>query len=250
MKNMFKKKLIQGELLVGTIITLPSPEIAEVLCLSGIDWLFVDLEHSALSIKDAQAILQAVEPAIPCLIRVPLNDEAWIKKALDTGASGIIVPQVQKVEDAKRIVEFCRYPPDGIRSVGIARAHDYGDNFQNYVESSNDDIVVIIQIEHINAVKNIEEIVRVPGVDCLFVGPYDLSASLNKTGLINCPEVQGAISKVQKVAEQNNIPIGIFGVTADAVTSHIQSGFSLIALGIDVMIMGKAIKETLSAVKK
>ena len=250
MKDMFKKKLIQGNPLVGTIITLPSPELAEILCLSGIDWLFVDLEHSPLSIRDAQTILQVAEPTIPCLIRVPSNDETWIKRALDIGASGIIVPQVQTAEDAERAVKFCKYPPEGTRSVGIARAHKYGDNFQDYVKSANAQTVIIIQIEHINAVKNIEEILSVPGFDCFFVGPYDLSASMNKTGLITDPEVQTAIMKVTTAAEKNNISLGIFGVSADEVTSYIQSGYSLIAVGIDIILMGKMLQETISAIKQ
>ena len=249
MTDSFKNKLARGDLLVGTIITLPSTEIAEIFCQSGFDWLFVDLEHSALDIKDAQLILQSVAPIIPCLIRVPSNDEVLIKKALDIGTSGIIIPQVRTIEDAKRAVQLCKYPPRGVRSVGIARAQGYGEKFQEYVVSANDETAVIIQIEHIDAVDNIENILKVSGIDCLFVGPYDLSASMGKIGLTTDPDVQNAISQVKKCAEQAKIPLGIFGATADAVKPYIQSGYTLIAVCIDTLLFGKAIKEMVGALK-
>jgi len=249
MNDSFKKKLIGKDLLFGTIITLPSAEIVEIFCQAGLDWLFMDLEHSAMSIKDAQLLLQVAAPKIPCLIRVPSNDETWIKKALDIGVSGIIVPQVQTVEDAKRAVQLCKYPPEGLRSVGIARAQGYGEKFQEYISSANDEAAVIIQIEHIDAVKNIEKIIKVPGIDCLFVGPYDLSASMGKIGLTTDPDVQKAISKVKRHAEQDRIPLGIFGATPEAVKPYILSGYTLIAVGIDTMLIGKAAKEIMDSFK-
>lgn len=236
----FKKKLIQGDLLRGTIITLSSTEIVEIFSQAGLDWLFIDLEHSALSISDAKILLQVAGNRIPCLLRVPSNNDTWIKKALDIGPSGIIVPQVHSAEDVKRAVQFCKYPPEGTRSVGIARAQGYGAKFQDYVASANDATSVIIQIEHIDAVANIEKIITVPGIDCLFIGPYDLSASMGKIGLTTDPDVQLAISKVARAAEQAQIPLGIFGATAEAVDPYIQSGYTLIAIGIDSMLIANA----------
>lgn len=249
MNASFKKKLIEKELLLGTILTLPSTEIVEIICQAGVDWLFIDLEHSALSIRDAQLMLQVAGPEIPGLIRVPSNDDVWIKKALDIGATGIIVPQVNTAAGAQRAVQFCKYPPEGSRSVGIARAQGYGDKFQEYVASANSDIAVVIQIEHIDAVANIDKILAVPGIDSLFVGPYDLSASMGKTGLTTDPEVQAAISKMKQAATRANIPLGIFGPTAEAVSHYIQDGYTLIAVGIDTMLIGKAAKEMVAALK-
>ncbi len=249
MNASFKKKLIEKELLLGTILTLPSLEIVEIVCQAGLDWLFIDLEHSTLNIRDAQLMMQVAGPETPGLIRVPVNDETWIKKALDTGAAGIIVPQVKTAADVQCAVEFCKYPPKGLRSVGIARAQGYGEKFQDYVASANHDIAVVIQIEHIDAVANIEEILAVPGIDCLFVGPYDLSASMGKTGRTTAPEVQAAISKVKQAATRANMPLGIFGPAAEAVNSYIQDGYTLIAVGIDTMLLGKAVKEMMAALK-
>lgn len=245
----FKKKLIEKDLLLGTILTLPSTEIVEIVCQAGLDWLFIDLEHSALSIRDAQLMLQVAGPEIPGLLRVPSNDETWMKRALDSGAAGIIVPQVNSAAAAKRAVQFCRYPPEGTRSVGIARAQGYGGKFQEYVASANSDTAIVVQIEHIDAVANIDKILAVPGIDSLFVGPYDLSASMGKTGLINDPEIQAAISKVKNAATRANLPLGIFGPTAETVQPYIQDGYTLIAVGIDTLLVGKAFKDMMAVLK-
>jgi len=181
---------------------------------------------------------------------VPSIDEAWIKKALDIGACGIIVPQIRTPEEAETSVRLCRYPPVGVRSVGIARAQRYGMNFQEYVASANDETAVIIQIEHIDAVNKIEEIVEVPGIDCFFIGPYDLSASLGKTGLINDPDVQNAILHVKQCVERAKVPLGIFGATADAVNPYIRSGYTLIAVSMDTMMLGSGAKTITSSLKR
>jgi 4-hydroxy-2-oxoheptanedioate aldolase len=243
MTNSLKSRLMQRSTLVGTLVTLPATEIAEILCTSGFDWLFVDLEHSALGIKDAQGILQAATTQIPCVIRVPLNDEIWIKKSLDIGASGIIVPQILTAEEADQAVRWCKYPPEGNRSFGIARAQGYGANFKTYVDCANADIAVILQIEHITAVENIETIVGVPGIDCLFIGPYDLSVSMGKMGQVNDPDIQDAITRVKQCADKANIPTGIFGASPEAVRPYIEDGFTLIAIGIDTMIFGDAARK-------
>lgn len=247
MKNLLKKKLSLQSPLFGTMVTLPSSEITEILCSAGFDWLFIDLEHSAMSIKEAQAILQAASPRVACLIRVPLNNETWIKKSLDIGAAGIIVPQIQSAEEAARAVRWCKYPPEGSRSVGIARAQGYGAHFQAYVDSANMETTVILQIEHINAIHNIESIVNIPGIDCLFIGPYDLSASMGKMGRVNDPEVRAAISKVKTCAHAADIATGIFGTTPEAVRPYIDDGFTLIAISIDTMILGDAAKKIVDA---
>jgi len=249
MNRSFKQKLAQGELLVGSIITLPSPEIAEIFCQSGFDWLFIDLEHSVMGVKEAQVLLQAASHHVACLIRVPSIDEVWIKKALDIRPAGVIIPQVKNAAQVAQVVQLSKYPPEGTRSVGIARAHGYGQKFQEYVENANENTAVVIQIEHIQAVENIETIVSVPGIDCLFVGPYDLSASMGKTGLTTDPEVQNAIERVKQSAQQAHIPLGIFGTTAIAVQPYIQDGYRLIAVGMDASLLGSVAEEITKILK-
>lgn len=239
----FKSKMNRGDRLVGTVVTLPAPEIAEILRLAGFDWLFVDLEHSAMGIRDAQAILQAAGPSLPCLVRVPSHDEVWIKRCLDIGAAGIIVPQVRSAEAAERAVRLCKYPPVGERSVGLARAQGFGFTFGPYVADANDTIAVVLQIEHVEAVARLDTILAVPGVDCVFVGPYDLSASMGKPGRTTDPDVQAAIATVRQGAAAAGIPTGIFGSTADAVRPHIEAGFTVIAAGVDTLIFGSAAEQ-------
>jgi 2-dehydro-3-deoxyglucarate aldolase/4-hydroxy-2-oxoheptanedioate aldolase len=244
-----RQKLEEGKPLIGTVQTLNSPEVTEILAAVGFDWLFIDLEHSILDIEGAQRILQAAGPGCPCIIRPPSQDEVWIKKILDTGAAGIIVPRVKSAEEAARIVKCSKYPPEGDRSVGLSRAHGYGLSFQEYVDSANREIAVILQIEHIDAVREIETIVKIPGIDGLFVGPYDLSGSMGKIGQVNDPEVQQQIQRVRQVCLGANMVLGIFTTKPEDVKPLIEKGFTLIALGIDTMLMGQYLGQLVQSVK-
>ena len=250
MQSSFKGRLNRGDVLVGTILTIPSAEIAEIFQLAGFDWLFVDLEHGAMGIRDAQAAMQAAAGQLPCVVRVPGNDEVWIKRALDIGAAGIIAPNVRSAEAARQVVRLCKYPPEGERSVGIARAQGYGEAFQAYVSTANEAVAVIIQIEHVDAVAAIEEIIAVAGIDAVFVGPYDLSASMDKMGLTTDPAVQDAIRRVKQSTRAAKIPIGIFGPTAESVKPYIQDGYTLIAVGTDTLMLVKAAKNITGALKR
>jgi 2-keto-3-deoxy-L-rhamnonate aldolase RhmA len=239
----FTERLTQRNLLVGSIVSLSSPEVAEILAHSGLDWLFVDLEHSALGVMEAQALVQAAGPQMPCVLRVPAVDDVWIKKCLDTGAAGIIVPQIRTAAEAQRAVSLCKYPPAGIRGAGPARAQGYGYSFADYVARANHEIAVIIQVEHIDAVENIDAIKMVPGIDALLVGPYDLSGSMGKLGQVLDPEVQDAIARVTKSVKPAGIPLGIFGTSPEAVKPFIAEGFTLIAVGTDAMLLGGAARQ-------
>jgi hypothetical protein len=163
--HQFRTRLVNGELLIGTVVTLGCPEIAELLSAAGFDWLFIDAEHSPLEARDMQALLQGAGAGTPCLVRLSSSQEVPIKKALDIGATGIIAPQVNSPEQAEAVVRFSKYPPQGRRGVGIGRAHGYGPRFQEYVDTANESVAVVVQAEHVDAVQNIEAIVSVPGID-------------------------------------------------------------------------------------
>ena len=250
MNSDFRKRLLNGDVLVGTLITIPSAEVAEIMAGVGFDWLFIDTEHSPFNAHGAQTILQAAGRNCPCVVRVPANDEIWIKKALDIGANGIIAPQVNSAADAEAIVRMCKYPPDGTRGVGIGRAHQYGLGFNQYMERANDEIAVILQAETAQAVKNISEIVKVPGIDAIFIGPYDLSASLGKMGQLTDPEVKQAIQIIAEACKKAEIRLGIFAATAEAVEPFIQQNFTLLAVGTDGLLMAQNAKEILKALKQ
>jgi len=250
MKNnkSFTERLRNGDLLLGTLISLNSPEITELLSHTGYDWLFIDAEHGAFNPQQTQPMLQAAGDT-PCVIRVPAGDDIWIKKALDIGAAGIIVPQVHTAEQAEQIINQCKYSPVGNRGVGIGRAHTYGLSFDNTINNANDETAVILQAESRAAIDNIEEIVKVPGLDAILIGPYDLSASLGRIGEVNHPEVQEAINRVADVCKAAKIKLGYFGVNASAVKPAIENGFTLITVGIDTLFVIKSATETLAELK-
>jgi 2-dehydro-3-deoxyglucarate aldolase len=229
----FKTRLHNNERLIGTMLTLPSPEIAEMISKCGYDWFFIDGEHGLLPIMECQRLLQAVAGRCASLIRVPENTEAELKRALDIGADGIIAPRVNTAEEAQQIVRWCKYPPVGIRGVGLGRAHGYGLDFAEYMETANQETLVVVQAEDIEAVENIDSIVQVEGIDAVFIGPYDLSASMNKMGQIDDPEVMDAIERVTVACLENKIPLGYFGVSADSVQPYIERGYNLICAGVD-----------------
>ncbi|MEE2988993.1 MAG: aldolase/citrate lyase family protein [Planctomycetota bacterium] len=236
----FKSRLAAGEVLLGSMVTLPSPAVAEILVQLGYQWLFVDGEHGPLETAEVLAILQAVGDQVPCIVRVPAAAEVPIKKMLDLGAAGIIAPQVNTAQQAADVVAWSLYAPEGRRGVGLARAHGYGLNFQEYVESANQEITVIVQAEHAEAVENIEQIVQVEGIDAVLLGPYDLAASLGKMGQVDDPEVTGAIDRITAACQEAGLPLGIFGVSADAIRPYIQKGYNLVVAGTDTIFLASA----------
>jgi len=196
-----------------------------------------------------QRMLQAAGPETPCIIRLASGDDVPIKKALDIGPAGIIVPQVNSARYAERVVQLSKYSPAGSRGIGIGRAHRYGLKLQEHIKNANDQVAVIIQAEHIDAVENIESIVAVPGIDAVFVGPNDLSASLGKPGQVDDPEVVQAIDRVTQTCLGAGMRLGIFGLSANAVESYIQQGYTLIVAGVDTLMLGQAASRLLSELK-
>lgn len=243
----FAERLRRGELLLGIIVTLPSSDVSELLSLAGYDWLFIDTEHAALTLRDAQTLMQASR--VPCLIRVADDTEATIKKALDTGASGIVVPQVTTVEQAERIVRHAKYPPTGTRGVGIVRAQGYGQSMREYLYQANEETLVVLQIEHKTGVENVEAIIAVAGVDAVFVGPYDLSASLGLTGQVTNPGVTAAIDRVTEACKDNQRQLGIYCGTAELAQTYIAQGYTLVAVGMDTIMLGAAARQTLAVLR-
>ena len=246
----FTQRLRQNDLLLGTMLTLPSPELAEMISSCGYDWLFMDGEHGNLSTLDWQRMLQAVAGRSAAIIRVATNSEREIKKVLDIGADGIIAPQVNTADEARHVVACCKYPPQGIRGVGLARAQGYGRNFAAYMESANDNIAVIVQAEHIDAVNNIDEIVEVDGIDAVFIGPYDLSASMGLMGQVDHPEIVEAIDRVGRACQQRDITLGYFGTTAESVQDYVSKGYHLICAGTDAGFVTAGAEETLEKLRR
>jgi 2-dehydro-3-deoxyglucarate aldolase len=240
----FRQRLKSGALLFGTLVTLPSPEIAELLGALGYDWLFIDAEHGAFGMDVAQRLLQAAGNC-PCVVRVPAAEEVWIKKALDIGAAGIIVPQIESAKQAEEVVRCCKYPPQGRRGVGIGRAHGYGLRFKETLAQANESVAVILQAEREEAVRDIDAIAAIPGVDAVLIGPYDLSASLGVMGQVDHPRVVEAIATVRSACLERGVKLGFFGVSAAAVMPYVQQGFTLIAVGSEATLLIRSARESL-----
>ena len=152
---------IMQKRLIGTIITLDSPQVAEMMAQAGFDWVMIDMEHSTLSVADVQRHIQALQAETLSIVRVPSNDEVWIKRVLDTGCDGIMVPMVLTRTDAEKAVRAMRYPAEGARSIGVSRAHKWGLNFSNYLFRESREVKLLVQIEHIEGVRNLDSIIAV-----------------------------------------------------------------------------------------
>ncbi len=245
-----KGRLKAGEPLIGSLVTLPSPDVAEILAHVGFDYLWIETEHAPTDFVHVQSLIQAVGGRCPCLVRIPDGQEVWVKKALDVGCSGIVVPQVRSASQAQRIVTWSLYPPRGQRSVGVSRAHTYGMAFREYVTTVNDELVIVIQAEHREAVQNIESIAEVSGIDAVLVGPFDLSGSLGVLGETDHPRVLAAIERVQGACQAAGVPVGIFAQDVPTARRYLQQGFSLIALGMDAFFLWQSAQAALEAVRE
>ena len=246
------KSLLSRDSAIGSWITLGDPSVAEIMAQAGFDWLVVDMEHSALTLYRVQQLVQIIELAgcIP-LVRVGENNANLIKRVMDTGAHGVIVPMVNSKEEAERAVSAVKYPPFGSRGVGLARAQGYGTNFDSYRQWVNAESVVIVQIEHIDAVENLENILSVQGVDAFLVGPYDLSGSLGIPGQFNHPDMEQALTRIQEVSSTLGAVSGIHVISPspEQVMEQFNRGYRLIAYSLDVLILASSCQSGLKAIK-
>jgi 2-keto-3-deoxy-L-rhamnonate aldolase RhmA len=235
--------------LAGTLLSISAPQVAEIISDSGFDWVLIDMEHSAISLESVQNSLQIMGDKILKIVRVPGNDEIWIKRVLDTGCDGILVPMVNSAAEALKVIQHSKYPLEGKRSVGLSRAHRFGPGFSDYVQNANRDLVIMIQIEHKEGVRNIDEILKVKGIDSVFIGPYDLSASMGLTGQLAHPDVKAAIELIKDKCRQAGVPYGIFGMTAETLTPEIKDGCTFVLCGVDAAILVNSYKQLLKTLK-
>jgi 2-keto-3-deoxy-L-rhamnonate aldolase RhmA len=237
--NLAKKKIQEGGIVKGIYMAMNDPFIAMVVAKAGFDYLWIDLEHTSLGWRDAEAIIQAVSGTdIVPIIRVPWNRHYFIKRALDIGAKGVIVPMVNTRDDAHAAVQACRYPPQGIRGFGPFKAAFYwGLDTKEYIRVANEEIMVIIQVEHETAIANIDEILSVEGVDVAMIGPMDLSASMGFLGQPTEPEVLAAIDNVVAAGKRHKVALGTLALSPDAFKKCVEQGFQFLFVGSDVGIL-------------
>lgn len=248
-----KVSLQKKELSTGTWLTIPHRAVVEIFGKSGFDWVVIDLEHAPIDIEQTAELIAHIQGnGMQALVRVTKNEEVIIKRVLDAGADGIVVPMIKSKQEAEKAVSFTYYPPLGSRGVGLNRAQHYGDGFESYKKWLNDNIVIIAQIEHIDAIENLDEILSVEGIDGTIIGPYDLSGSMGYPGDYNRPDVKDALQSYITKVNKANKPLGYHVIESDASFSieKIQQGYSLIAFSIDFFFLGDRAKSELKKIKE
>ena len=247
-----KEKLKNNLLTIGSWITIPHPSIIEIMATANFEWLCIDMEHTAIDLTQAQILISTIQAnGIKALVRVSKNEEVIIKKVLDIGADGIIVPMINSADNAKMAIDFAKYPPIGKRGVGLYRASKYGTAFNEYKEFVEKELVIIAQIEHIEAVKNIEEIITIDGIDGTIIGPYDLSASMGYAGEFERDNVKEAIKRVELACKKYNKPYGFHVISSDPkeLQRKIDEGCRFLAYSLDFFFLGDRARDGMKKIR-
>jgi 2-dehydro-3-deoxyglucarate aldolase/4-hydroxy-2-oxoheptanedioate aldolase len=248
--NHFKRAIAAGKMPIGTWLMSGAPATAEALGCAGFDFLVVDMEHVPIDVAAMIEILRTVAgtPA-QAIVRPPWNDMVMVKRAMDAGAQSLLFPFVQNADEARRAVASTRYPPEGVRGVaGTHRGSRFG-NVANYLKRANSEVCVIVQIETPSALEHLDEIAAVPGVDSIFVGPGDLSASMGHLGDIANPAVQEKLAAAAAACRGHGKPCGIVGATPEMVAKFIDYGYSWVAIASDMSMMVARAQEYLGKVR-
>jgi len=253
MIKVLKGKLRRQEVTIGSWVTLGHTSIAEIMAKAGFEWLVVDMEHSVITLDITQQLIQVIEGCgVVPLVRVGENNANIIKRAMDAGAYGVIVPMINTKEQAEAAVKAVKYPPLGIRGVGLARAQGYGDKFNEYAATVNAESIVIAQVEHIDAVNNLESILSVEGIDGCIIGPYDLSGSLGVPGNFDYPDVLAALKKVEQTCQKRRVALGMHVIQPDyrQVMEKVAKGYSFIGFSLDILFLGNSCREQMTRLRE
>lgn len=241
--NHVRKRLAAGEPSIGTWLSLPSPEAAEYVSRLDFDWLVADTEHNPIEIQTLARMFGAMAAtATAPMVRIPWNTPENFKRVLDAGAWGVVVPMVNSHEEAERAVQATRYHPLGRRSVGGGRhALSFDTSAAEYYRHANDEVLLVVQIEHIDAVERADEILSVPGIDACFIGPNDLGASMG-LGLgvpleSDHERIVEAVAHVRDTAKKHGVAPGIHCSSAAAVNQRIAEGFQFCAMASELRYM-------------
>jgi 4-hydroxy-2-oxoheptanedioate aldolase len=239
--NPVKRALKAGKPQIGTWLSLGSVPAARFMARMGFPWLTVDMEHTHTDIQTAAMMFGAIADAggVP-LARVPAGKHEWIKMALDCGAMGIVAPMVMSADEARAIVAACKYAPEGNRSVGGGfHSMNFGATPEEYYRKANDEILVVMQTEHIDTVDHLDEIYSVPGLDAVFVGPNDLTFTMRSPdGTFPTKErFEATLTRIREAAQRNNLPCGLHTFSAEDALRRAAEGWQFIALNSELKMM-------------
>jgi 2-keto-3-deoxy-L-rhamnonate aldolase RhmA len=249
-ENHLKRKLAAGESTVGMWITQEAPSLVEIAAEMGFDWVVLDTEHGHLDFTELVHHLRALRGSTTsALVRIPELGEGAIKRALDLGAHGVIIPQVRDGADVQEAVRHVKYPPWGTRGVGGERTVAWGLRFEEYLSVANDETMVVPLVEHVNAAANLDEMLEVPGVDAIFLGPADFSSSAGHLGQWEGPGVAEALLDICARCEARGIPCGVMGTSDENALQRRDQGFRLVGLGSDTGLLIRAAKRGLALLR-
>jgi 4-hydroxy-2-oxoheptanedioate aldolase len=250
--NWVREKMLAGQPTIGCFLGLGSPNVAGLLAHAGFDWLVIETEHNGLDSAEIEHMLMAMSgtATIP-LVRVPSANPVFIQRALDMGALGIVVPMVRTAAEARAIVSASRYPPVGARSFGPLRASNYTFDNADYVLRANDNIIVALILETREAVEQLEEIASVPGVDAIFLGPFDLCFSLGLDPMQQPhPEIETIQEQMVAVARKTGIAAGMGANTPEQLRQRRAEGFTWLAYGPDYQLLADVARSGLAAFER
>ena len=248
--NNTKQKLRSGQPVFGGWLLTGNPAVAEIMANEGFDFLGVDMEHTPTNVEGFYHIALAAQgTGCDLLARLPSCDPVLAKQVLDMGAAGIIVPSVNSPEEAAQAVAMAKFPPEGIRGASLCRASDYGRRFGEYFAAHNREVIVVVMLEHIQAVPQADAILATPGIDAALIGPYDLSASMNLAGQLDHPEVRAAQQVILDACQRQKVAAGIHVVPVDPeeVRRRVEAGYRFVACGIDTLFIREGCRQMLKA---
>lgn len=250
-ENPTKQRLLRGEPVVGHWISFPCPAVVELLASFGMDWLLIDTEHGPADWERVEDLLRAMDGSgVTPLVRVSANDPALVKRALDRGAFGVLVPLVSTPEEARTAVAAAKYPPEGIRGVAGSRINRYGADLADYFAQWNQQVLVMVQVETTEALARVDEIAAVPGLDVLFIGPNDLSASLGVFRQFDHPEFRRAVDRILDAARRHGKACGYMAGSPDEVLDRIAQGFRFVAAGSDARLLASAASAAYTTIRR
>ena len=246
-----RSKLEAGEPVVGAFLGLRSPDAGEMMSQAGFDFLLVDAEHSNVGPETTLEMLRAIDQgrAAP-LVRLSETSAANVQWALDGGAEGIMFPRIRTADEVRQAVTLCRYPPDGIRGLGPGRASGYGVNMLGYAASANREILVMIQVETLEAVENMEEVAAVPGVDLIFLGTGDLAQVMGFPGEMHHPRILEIGRRVMEVCANRAVRFGVLALQEEPLAYWNEQGAQFFAVGTDALYLAQACRKSLGLWKK
>ena len=252
-EHRFRQRLRSGAVAIGCVVSFTDPAVSEALAGAGLDFLWIDMEHGGLGVETVQAHIMAAQLAgVTPLVRVPWNDPVLMKPVLDAGAEGVIVPLIRTPADAQRAVAACRYPPDGVRGYGPRRPSNYGRRGgPDFCRAANQHVMVIPQIEHIDAVRSLDDIIQTPGIEAVMIGPNDLSGSMGLTAQTGHPEVVRAMEAVITGARRRGVFVGIaVGSGPDDVLHWIHQGVQWVGIGADFLFLTRGVDQDVARIRQ